>query len=140
MDSNVKINSFENYCQYMFHQRKIDENPMEDAALDWPDRFSIWNPEGKVVLHGRVQAWDIWGGDYPYNDAFSYEFYFEENKVVSYCIPGVSIVSGSIYSECCLFLLWQSGYKDHRVLRDQKICGGSLSEYEFGGVRNRLQL
>lgn len=35
---------------------------MEDAALDWPDRFSIWNPEGEVVLHGRVQAWDIWGG------------------------------------------------------------------------------
>jgi hypothetical protein len=83
MDSNVKINSFENYCQYMFHQRKIDENPMEDAALDWPDRFSIWNPEGKVVLHGRVQAWDIWGGDYPYNDAFSYEFYFEENNTIA---------------------------------------------------------
>jgi hypothetical protein len=66
-----------------FHQRKIDENPMEDAALDWPDRFSIWNPEGEVVLHGRVQAWDIWGGDYPYNDAFSYEFYFEENNTIA---------------------------------------------------------
>ena len=51
--------------------------------MDWPDRFSIWNPEGKVVLHGRVQAWDIWGGDYPYNDAFSYEFYFEENNTIA---------------------------------------------------------
>ena len=80
MDSNVKINSVEEYCHYILNQKKIDENLIENARLDWPRNFSIWNSEGKMVLHGRLQAWIIWGGEYPYNDAFSYEFYFETNN------------------------------------------------------------
>ena len=73
--------------------------------MDWPDRFSIWNPEGEVVLHGRVQAWDIWGGDYPYNDAFSYEFYFEENNTIAlqnyYMTPCASFI-GKKRKRACL--------------------------------------
>lgn len=84
MDSDVKINSFKEYCHYIFNQKKIDKNPIEDANLDWPKRFLIWNAEGKLVLHGRLQAWTIWGGEYPYNDAFSYEFYFEKNNTIAF--------------------------------------------------------
>ena len=83
MDSDVKINSFKEYCHYIFNQKKIDKNPIEDANLDWPKRFLIWNTEGKLVLHGRLQAWTIWGGEYPYNDAFSYELYFEKNNTIA---------------------------------------------------------
>lgn len=83
MDSDVKINSLKEYCHYIFNQKKIDKNPIEDAKLDWPKRFLIWNAEGKLVLHGRLQAWTIWGGEYPYNDAFSYEFYFEKNNTIA---------------------------------------------------------
>ena len=55
--------------------------PIEDTELDWPKNFFIWNSEGKMILYGRLQPWTIWGGEYPYSDAFSYEFYFEKNNL-----------------------------------------------------------
>lgn len=61
MDSDVKINSLEEYFHYILNQKKIDENLIEDTELDWPKNFFIWNSEGKMILYGRLQPWTIWG-------------------------------------------------------------------------------
>lgn len=81
MDSDIKLKSFEEYYHHILNQKKIDEDPVEDAELDWPEKISVWNSDGKMVLYGRLQPWAVWGGEYPYNDAFSYEFYFEKDII-----------------------------------------------------------
>lgn len=39
--------------------------------------------KGKSFCMGECRLGIYGGGDYPYNDAFSYEFYFEENNTIA---------------------------------------------------------